>query len=39
MGVRERWSDYPITDLYNWVKNSSQLIEEGRPRATAIFND
>ncbi len=38
-GVRERWSDYPITDLYNWVKNSSKLVEEGHPRAVAISKE
>lgn len=38
-GVRERWSNFPITDLYNWVKNSSKLVEEGHPRATAIYKE
>ena len=36
-GVRERWSDYPITDLYNWIKNSSKLVEEEHPNAVAIY--
>lgn len=36
-GVRERWRDYPITDLYSWVKNSSKLVAEEHPKAVAIY--
>ena len=38
-GVRDRWSDYPISDLYNWVKNSSKLVEEEHPRAITIYKE
>lgn len=36
-GVQERWSDYPITDLYSWVQNSSKLVEAKHPKAVAIY--
>lgn len=36
-GVLERWSDYPITDLYSWVKSSSKLVAEEHPKAGAIY--
>jgi len=38
-GVQERWSDYPIEDLYSWIKNSTALIESGHPRAVQVYND
>jgi len=38
-GVRDRWGDYPITDLYKWIKNSSKLIEAGHPKAVAIYTE
>jgi len=38
-GVRERWSDYPITDLYSWIRNSAGLIEKGHPKAIEVFNE
>ena len=38
-GVRDRWSDYPISDLYNWVKNSSKLVEEEHPMAITIYKE
>ena len=38
-GVTARWAAYPITDLYDWVKNSTQLIETGHPKAVAIYDE
>lgn len=38
-GVRDRWSDFPITDLYNWVKNSSKMVEENHPRALDVYTE
>lgn len=37
-GVQERWADYPIEDLYAWVKNSQALIATGHPRAVEVYN-
>lgn len=37
-GVRERWSDYPESDLYAWIKNSSKLIEAEHPKAVEVYN-
>ncbi len=30
-GVQERWADYPIEDLYSWIRNSQALVESGHP--------
>ena len=38
-GVTARWAAYSITDLYDWVKNSTQLIETGHPKAVAIYDE
>ncbi|MBX2817393.1 MAG: c-type cytochrome [Saprospiraceae bacterium] len=38
-GVQERWADYPIEDLYSWIKNSQALIATGHPRAVQVYND
>lgn len=38
-GVRARWSDYPITDLYDWVRNSLELVENGHPRAITLYSE
>ncbi|MCB0668159.1 MAG: c-type cytochrome [Saprospiraceae bacterium] len=38
-GVSERWSEYPESDLYAWIRNSSALIAEGHPRANEIYNE
>lgn len=38
-GVSERWSEYPESDLYAWIRNSPALIAEGHPRATQIYNE
>lgn len=38
-GVTARWAAYPITDLYDWIKNSTKLIEAGHPRAVAIYDE
>lgn len=36
-GVRERWSDYPESDLYAWIKNSMKLKDTGHPKAVALY--
>ncbi len=38
-GVKERWSDYPITDLYSWIRNSAALIKSGHPKAIEVYNE
>jgi len=35
--VEERWSDYPITDLYQWIRSSQRLIESRHPRAMDLW--
>lgn len=37
-GVSERWSEYPESDLYAWIRNSSALIAAGHPRANEVYN-
>ncbi|MDH3648888.1 MAG: c-type cytochrome [Saprospiraceae bacterium] len=38
-GVQERWVDYPIEDLYEWIRNSQALIDAGHPRALQVYNE
>lgn len=38
-GVEERWADYPLTDLYAWIRNSQAMInQEKHPRAVELWN-
>ena len=36
-GVRDRWADFPKTDLLAWVRNSLGLVEAGHPRAVEVY--
>lgn len=38
-GVEERWADYPREDLYNWIRNSQQLVSQKHPRAVNLMSD
>jgi mono/diheme cytochrome c family protein len=38
-GVEERWADYPIEDLYSWIRNSQALIATGHPKANEVWNE
>ena len=39
-GAVERWTaDYPLEDLYEWVRNSQALVAAGHPKAVALFNE
>lgn len=38
-GIREKWSAYPEEDLYNFIRNSRQMIAEGHPLALASWNE
>ena len=39
-GVQERWADYPIEDLYSWIRNSSQMINVVKhPRAVELWEE
>jgi len=38
-GVKDRWSDFPEKDLYDWIKNSNSLIEKGHPRAVEVWEE
>ncbi|WP_236974961.1 cytochrome c3 family protein [Membranihabitans maritimus] len=35
----EAWADYPKEDLYDWIRNSQELISQGHPRAVEIWNE
>jgi len=37
-GTEERWAAYPREDLYNWVRNSSAMINAGHPRAAELWS-
>ncbi len=38
-GTQERWSAFPESDLYAWIRNSQSLVSQGHPRAVAVFNE
>ena len=38
-GVEDRWSAFPRTELYAWIRNSQALVAKGHPRAVAVFNE
>jgi len=38
-GAIERWAEFPEEDLYRWIRNSQELIKEGHPRATELWNE
>ncbi len=38
-GASERWSDYPLSDLYSWIRNSQAMIASGHPRAAELWNE
>jgi cytochrome c2 len=38
-GTQERWSAYPGSDIYNWIRNSQAMIANGHPRATELWNE
>ncbi len=38
-GVDERWSEYPREDLYDWIRNSQKMINEGHPRAVELWEE
>ena len=35
-GVQERWADYPIEDLYAWIRNAQALVATGHPKAIEV---
>lgn len=37
-GVEERWSAYPPSDLYKWIRGSQAMISAGHPRAVELWN-
>lgn len=38
-GVEERWSDYPLSDLYAWIRNSQAMVASGHPRANEVYKE
>lgn len=36
-GVEERWSDYPTEDLYEYVRDSRQMLDKGHPKAAEVW--
>lgn len=35
--IEKRWAAYPREDLYNWIRNSQQMIADGHPRAVELW--
>lgn len=38
-GVVDRWKEYPKEDLYEWIRNSQRLVQEGHPKAVDLYNE
>lgn len=38
-GVAERWSKYPRTDLYRWIRQSQSMIREKHPKALELWKE
>lgn len=36
-GLLERWEAFPQEDLFQWIRNSKVLINQGHPRAVALW--
>jgi mono/diheme cytochrome c family protein len=36
-GVLDRWSAYPRSDIYAWIRHSQGLVEAKHPRALEVF--
>lgn len=36
-GLEERWKDYPQEDLYNYIRNSKEMLEQQHPRAVELW--
>lgn len=36
-GVEARWSTFPRTDLYRWMRGSQAMIKSGHPRAKDLW--
>lgn len=38
-GVKGRWNKYPKEDLYNFIRNSQNMIKNKHPRAVQVWNE
>ncbi|MFN7119749.1 MAG: c-type cytochrome [Saprospiraceae bacterium] len=38
-GVTERWRKYPQSDLYNFIRNSQNMIKKRHPRALELWQE
>jgi hypothetical protein len=38
-GVSERWRMYPQKDLYNFIRNSQNMIKKRHPRALELWQE
>ena len=36
-GAQERWADYPLEDLYAWIRNAPAMIDAGHPKALEVW--
>lgn len=36
-GAEDRWADYPQEDLYNWIRNSPAMVNQGHPKAVEVW--
>ena len=35
---QDRWADYSQDELYEWIRNSQGMIQDGHPKATELWN-
>ena len=38
-GYAERWADYSQDELYQWIRNSQGMINDGHPRAVELWDE
>lgn len=35
--VEKRWADYPKEDFYNYIRNSTLMVDQKHPKAVELF--
>lgn len=38
-GYETRWAEYSQEELFQWIRNSQGMIQEGHPKATELWNE
>ncbi len=38
-GITDRWADFPAEDLFQWIRNSQNLVQQKHPRAIRLWEE